>query len=168
MNREKLPGSWKQLKERFHHHWEKLTDEDVDQARGRFDALVAVLQKRYSLAKDEAEASVDAFLAGVGEPDKADSKADQKATAKNDPKGALQADPADGPAANRWPGGTGVGVKTPLIALLLALVVGPGAALAANTPAVDAWITAKAKLELWTSAELHDAEVAAWPRRLPA
>jgi uncharacterized protein YjbJ (UPF0337 family) len=62
MNRDILAGKWKELKGSIKEKWGKLTDDELDQASGRFDQLSGLLQQRYGYAKDQAERELDAFL----------------------------------------------------------------------------------------------------------
>lgn len=65
MNRDTLEGSWMQLKGHLRTEWGKLTDDDVETSQGRAEHLVGKLQERYGLAKEAAEAALDAFLKGL-------------------------------------------------------------------------------------------------------
>jgi uncharacterized protein YjbJ (UPF0337 family) len=62
MNRETMQGNWNQIKADVQTKWGKLTHDDVELAKGKFETLVASLQQRYGLAKDRAEADLDAFI----------------------------------------------------------------------------------------------------------
>jgi len=63
MNWDRIQGNWKEFKGEVQSHWGKLTDDELDQAEGDRTALVGTIQKKYGIAKDEAEKQVDAFLA---------------------------------------------------------------------------------------------------------
>ncbi len=62
MNRDILAGKWKELKGGIKEKWGKLTDDELDQASGRFDQLSGLLQQRYGYAKDQAERELDSYL----------------------------------------------------------------------------------------------------------
>jgi uncharacterized protein YjbJ (UPF0337 family) len=62
MNRDILAGKWKELKGSVKEKWGKLTDDELDQAAGRFDQLSGLIQQRYGYAKDRAERELDEFL----------------------------------------------------------------------------------------------------------
>lgn len=62
MNRDILSGQWKNLRGQAKEQWGKLTDDDLDQIDGKFDQLVGSIQKRYGIAREEAEEQVDHFL----------------------------------------------------------------------------------------------------------
>ena len=61
MNKDQMEGSWKQLKGKVRETWGKLTDDDFDKIAGQREQLVGTLQKRYGIAKDEAERQVKDF-----------------------------------------------------------------------------------------------------------
>jgi uncharacterized protein YjbJ (UPF0337 family) len=62
MNRDLLAGSWRNLRGQVKARWGKLTDDDMAKIEGRFDQLVAAVQKRYGYAREEAEREIEAFL----------------------------------------------------------------------------------------------------------
>jgi uncharacterized protein YjbJ (UPF0337 family) len=62
MNRDTLEGQWAQLKGRARQQWGKLTDDDLDQVRGRAEELAGKVQERYGIARDEASRQVDTWL----------------------------------------------------------------------------------------------------------
>lgn len=62
MNREVLAGSWRNLRGQVKARWGKLTDDDMAKIEGRFDQLVAAVQKRCGYAREEAEREIEAFL----------------------------------------------------------------------------------------------------------
>jgi uncharacterized protein YjbJ (UPF0337 family) len=62
MNRDILAGKWKELKGSVKEKWGKLTDDELDQAAGRFDQLSGLIQQRYGYAKDRAERELDELL----------------------------------------------------------------------------------------------------------
>ena len=59
MNWDQTEGMWKQLKGSVKQQWGKLTDDDLEQARGERDKLVGRIQERYGVAKDEASRQLD-------------------------------------------------------------------------------------------------------------
>ena len=52
MNWDRIEGNWKQLKGKVKEQWGKLTDDELDQAQGRADQMVGLLQQRYGYTKD--------------------------------------------------------------------------------------------------------------------
>ena len=61
MNWDQLEGKWKQYTGSVKERWGKLTDDDLTRIRGKRDQLIGILQERYGIAKQEAEAEVDDF-----------------------------------------------------------------------------------------------------------
>ena len=62
MNWDRVEGDWKQFKGKVQQQWGKLTDDDIDIIEGNRTELLGVIQKRYGLAKDEAERQVDNWM----------------------------------------------------------------------------------------------------------
>jgi uncharacterized protein YjbJ (UPF0337 family) len=62
MNRDRLEGTWKQVKGEVQVMWGKLTNDDLDEINGNATKLAGRLQERYGYARDKAEAEVDRFL----------------------------------------------------------------------------------------------------------
>lgn len=58
MNWDRISGNWKQFKGHLRTQWGKLTDDDLEQAKGHRDTLVGRIQERYGINKDEAEREV--------------------------------------------------------------------------------------------------------------
>ena len=56
---DKIAGNWKQFRGEVRQQWGKLTDDDLEQARGERDKLVGRIQERYGIAKDEASRQID-------------------------------------------------------------------------------------------------------------
>lgn len=61
MNWDQIKGSWKQFRGEVKQQWGKLTDDDLEVIAGKRDELVGRIQKRYGIAKDQAEKQVDEF-----------------------------------------------------------------------------------------------------------
>lgn len=55
MNWDRIQGNWKQVAGLAKQQWGKLTDDDLDVIAGRREQLSGNIQKRYGVAKDEAE-----------------------------------------------------------------------------------------------------------------
>lgn len=58
MNSDTLKGDWKQLKGKAQQQWGKLTNDDLDVVEGKRTELAGAVQKRYGVARDEAERQV--------------------------------------------------------------------------------------------------------------
>ena len=63
MNWDIVKGNWTQFKGQIQEKWGDLTNDDLDRAKGERDQLVGLLQERYGLAKADAEAELDRFMA---------------------------------------------------------------------------------------------------------
>ncbi len=61
MNNDILAGNWKQFKGNMLQRWGKLTDDDLEVAAGRRDAMLGKLQERCGLAREEAETHLKEF-----------------------------------------------------------------------------------------------------------
>ena len=68
MNWDQIEGKWKQLKGSAKQHFGKLTDDDLEQIRGKRDMLIGKLQERYGIAREQAQKEADEWLAEAGEP----------------------------------------------------------------------------------------------------
>lgn len=66
MNWDQIEGKWKQLKGSAKQHFGKLTDDDLEQIRGKRDMLVGKLQERYGIAKEQAQEEADQWLTTAG------------------------------------------------------------------------------------------------------
>ncbi len=63
MNQDILEGKWRQLSGDIKRRWGKLTDDDVDIAKGDLDVLAGKLQERYGYARDRARREIEDFVA---------------------------------------------------------------------------------------------------------
>lgn len=61
MNWDSIEGNWKQFKGKVREQWGKITDDELDVVAGKRDQLLGLIQKRYGVAKEEAERQVDDF-----------------------------------------------------------------------------------------------------------
>ena len=59
MNKDRLEGSWDQVRGNVQKAWGKLTDNDLDVIEGDRKQLAGKLQERYGIAQDEAERQID-------------------------------------------------------------------------------------------------------------
>lgn len=62
MNRDEIEGKWKQLKGRAKEQWGDLTDSELDQAEGRRDRMVGLVQEKYGKTREDAEREVDSWM----------------------------------------------------------------------------------------------------------
>lgn len=65
MNWDMIEGNWKQFQGKACEQWGKLTDSDLEIAKGKRDQLAGLIQERYGVAKDEAERQVDAWTTSI-------------------------------------------------------------------------------------------------------
>ena len=61
MNQEQASGNWNIFKGKVKEQWGKLTDDDLRVLEGNRDQLVGSVQKRYGIAKEEAERQINEF-----------------------------------------------------------------------------------------------------------
>ncbi|RIK72956.1 MAG: CsbD family protein [Planctomycetota bacterium] len=61
MNWDTIEGGWKQFKGKVKERWGELTDDDLDVAAGKRDQVVGAIQRRYGVARDEAEKQLTDF-----------------------------------------------------------------------------------------------------------
>lgn len=65
MNWDQLEAKWNEIAGSARAHWSKLTDEDWKAITGKKEHLVGYIQKRYGIAKEEAERQVDKWADAV-------------------------------------------------------------------------------------------------------
>src|SRR4029079_7609164 len=65
MNWDTVKGNWRQFRGKIKEQWGKLTDDDLDRIEGKRDQLLGAVQKRYGIARDEAEKQLNKFEASV-------------------------------------------------------------------------------------------------------
>jgi uncharacterized protein YjbJ (UPF0337 family) len=66
MNWDIAKGQWKQFRGQVKEQWGKLTDDDLDKIEGKRDQLLGAVQKRYGIARDEAEKQISKFETSCG------------------------------------------------------------------------------------------------------
>lgn len=59
MNSDQLKGNWNILKGKVREKWGDLTDDDVNRMEGEQEQLIGAIQKRYGIAREEAERQVN-------------------------------------------------------------------------------------------------------------
>lgn len=62
MNWDQIEGNWKEFKGSVQAQWGKLTDDDFDVIKGRRNELAGTIQKRYGIAREEADRQVETWL----------------------------------------------------------------------------------------------------------
>lgn len=63
MNWDQVEGQWKDVKGQLRAKWGKLTDDDLEEARGNRERLVGRLQARYGDAKEDFRDALDRMIA---------------------------------------------------------------------------------------------------------
>lgn len=59
MNWDQIEGKWEQVKGSARENWGKLTDDELQEAKGNREQLVGLIQERYGKARAEAEREVE-------------------------------------------------------------------------------------------------------------
>jgi uncharacterized protein YjbJ (UPF0337 family) len=65
MNWDQIEGKWTQYVGEARRQWGKLTDNDLEVARGDKDKLSGRIQERYGIAKDEADKQIDEWSRSI-------------------------------------------------------------------------------------------------------
>jgi uncharacterized protein YjbJ (UPF0337 family) len=68
MNWTQIEANWDQFKGKLRSKWGKLTDDDLENIKGKKDLLFGKLKERYALEKDKAEKEVDSWLKMLDRP----------------------------------------------------------------------------------------------------
>jgi uncharacterized protein YjbJ (UPF0337 family) len=66
MNWERMEGNWTEFQGKVLQQWSKLTSDDLNQVKGRRDALLGKLQQRYGITRDAAEHRVEDWMHRIG------------------------------------------------------------------------------------------------------
>lgn len=69
MNEDERSGKWKQVKGRLRARWGRLTDDDLDQARGNTEHLLGKVQEYYGTSREDAKRQLDRIAKGPDQPD---------------------------------------------------------------------------------------------------
>ena len=62
MNWDQIEGKWKQFRGQAKQQWSNLTDSDLDQIDGKRELLIARLQQRYGILREDAQKKVEEWL----------------------------------------------------------------------------------------------------------
>jgi uncharacterized protein YjbJ (UPF0337 family) len=63
---DRIEANWKQFRGMAQKQWSKLTDEDLEAAAGREEALAARIQERYGVEKEEAGRQIKEWMKEPG------------------------------------------------------------------------------------------------------
>jgi uncharacterized protein YjbJ (UPF0337 family) len=55
MNQDVFEGKWKEMRGQIKEWWGELTDDDLEQADGKTDQMIGLLQRKYGYTKEHAE-----------------------------------------------------------------------------------------------------------------
>lgn len=61
MNWDQIAGKWQEVKGKVRQKWGDLTDDDMAKVKGKREELAGVIQKRYGIAKEDADKQIDEF-----------------------------------------------------------------------------------------------------------
>ena len=61
MNWDTIKGQWKEVRGKIKEQWGNLTDDDLDRIEGKRDQLLGAVQRRYGIAREEAEDQIRRF-----------------------------------------------------------------------------------------------------------
>jgi uncharacterized protein YjbJ (UPF0337 family) len=61
MNWNKIEGNWDQFKGKVQQQWGKLTDDEVQQAKGDRQRLVGLVKEKYGMSQEAAEDAVESW-----------------------------------------------------------------------------------------------------------
>jgi uncharacterized protein YjbJ (UPF0337 family) len=75
MNWRHVEGNWQDSQGKVIQQWSKLTNDDLNQVKGRRDALLGKLQARYHLPRQAAERQIEDWMRTVGEEGRTTMKA---------------------------------------------------------------------------------------------
>jgi uncharacterized protein YjbJ (UPF0337 family) len=62
MNKDQIHGKWKEIKGDIQRAWGKITNDELDQAKGNATELAGLVQRKYGVAKDEASKKIDGIF----------------------------------------------------------------------------------------------------------
>lgn len=65
MTWDQIEANWMKVKVAVRNTWSKLTEDDCDRIAGQRDRLIATIQNRYSVTRDQAELELDLFERGL-------------------------------------------------------------------------------------------------------
>jgi uncharacterized protein YjbJ (UPF0337 family) len=68
MDWDQIGAKWQQVKGSMKQEWGKFTDDDLDYVAGTRDRLVARLQEKYGVTKEEAQRQADRWFATQKNP----------------------------------------------------------------------------------------------------
>lgn len=67
MNEQTIKGKWNELKGEILNTWGKLTDDELDRAKGNFQSLSGIIQQKYGTAKEQISEELTKMFNRYGE-----------------------------------------------------------------------------------------------------
>jgi uncharacterized protein YjbJ (UPF0337 family) len=58
-------GNWKELKGRIQSAWGKLTNDELESAKGDATVIAGLVQQKYGLAQEDARKKINDLIAGL-------------------------------------------------------------------------------------------------------
>lgn len=65
LNEDTIKGRWKEARGEIQKIWGKLTDDELDQAKGDLTALTGIIQKRYGESREAIEIKLRDYFSGT-------------------------------------------------------------------------------------------------------
>lgn len=65
LNEDTLKGRWKEARGEIQKMWGKLTDDELEQAKGDLNALTGIIQRRYGESKESIETKLSDYFSGT-------------------------------------------------------------------------------------------------------
>ncbi len=65
MNWDQIEGNWKQFTGKAKAKWGEITEDELQQTKGRREELIGLVQERYGDSRAEAERQVDEWTKGL-------------------------------------------------------------------------------------------------------
>ncbi|MEZ5714828.1 MAG: CsbD family protein [Paracoccaceae bacterium] len=65
MNWDQIEGKWKQLKGSARAEWGELTDQELEETRGRREKLAGLIQEKYGRTREEVENALDRWSKAI-------------------------------------------------------------------------------------------------------
>ena len=62
LNEDTIKGKWKEAKGEIQKMWGKLTDDELDQAKGDLTALTGIIQQRYGESKESVQTKLNGYF----------------------------------------------------------------------------------------------------------
>ena len=67
LNEDTIKGKWKEAKGEIQKMWGKLTDDELEQAKGDLTALSGIIQQRYGESKESVQTKLNGYFGDIKE-----------------------------------------------------------------------------------------------------